>query len=45
MAYQLARAHGGDIEVVSAPNKGSKFIMLLPVKQVVKDVLVNIVEQ
>lgn len=45
LAYQLARAHGGDIEVVSAPGKGSKFIMLMPVKRRVKEVLVNIVEQ
>lgn len=43
LAYQLARAHGGDIEVRTAPEKGSTFTLLLPTKRVVKEALVSIV--
>ena len=44
LAYQLAKAHGGMIEVKSAPGKGSTFSLLMPTKQLVKEALVNIVD-
>ncbi len=31
MAKQIMNAHGGDIEVVSEPDKGAKFTLILPV--------------
>ncbi len=30
LAYQLARAHGGDVRVTSVPEKGSTFTLVLP---------------
>jgi signal transduction histidine kinase len=30
LAYQLARAHGGEIDVASKPGKGSTFVLTLP---------------
>jgi two-component system sensor histidine kinase SenX3 len=44
LAYQLARAHGGDIEVRTAPDKGSTFTLLMPTRQIVKEALVSIVD-
>jgi signal transduction histidine kinase len=30
VSYRIIRAHGGTIRVKSAPNKGSTFIVILP---------------
>lgn len=44
LAYQLARAHGGDIKVESKEGKGSTFTLLLPTSHRFDEVQVNIVE-
>lgn len=44
LAYQLARAHGGDITVTSTEGGGSTFTLLLPASRVVTEAQVNIVQ-
>lgn len=44
LAYQLARAHGGDIEVRSTVGKGSTFTLLLPRKQIITEAIVDIAD-
>lgn len=45
LAYQLARAHGGDITVTTKEGKGSTFTLLLPTKQRFEETQVNIVDR
>jgi len=44
LAYQLARAHGGDIEVCSTVGKGSAFTLLLPKKRSIAEAVVDIAD-
>lgn len=44
LAYQLARAHGGDIEVRSTVGKGSTFTLLLPKKRSIAEAVVDIAD-
>ena len=44
LAYQLARAHGGDITVHSALGKGSTITLIMPTKPIVKESQVDIVD-
>lgn len=44
LAYQLARAHGGNIDVKSTIGKGSTFTVMLPLKQIVTESQVDIVD-
>lgn len=44
LAYQLARAHGGNIEVHSTAGKGSIFTLLLPKKPIITEAVVDITD-
>ncbi len=44
LAYQLARAHGGEITVDSKEGKGSTFTLLMPTRHLFEEAQVNIVD-